>query len=113
MNGVTFSAPSGIQLGTQSGIPQTVDPYSTGTFLISVSVPNSTQPGEYNVSATALFAEICGANTNTGQIGFTLQVIAQEGPIGHGGIQYWWVVIAVILIIASAVVVVLRRRDEN
>ncbi len=119
VTGVTFSAPAGILLGTQSGIPQTVNPYSTGTFLISVSVPNSTQPGEYKVTATAPFTETCGANTNPGEIGFTVQVIAQ---LGSGGPPPWWLafletwwwalVIAIIIVIGGVVIAVKRNQDE-
>ena len=121
IQGVTYYPPasSGIQMVTQSGLPETVQPFSSGIFKISVTISNLTKPGEYNVTATAPISEDCNGNTDPGQIGFTVQVIAQN-IIQTGGPKgwllfletWWWVlVIAAIISVGGAIIAVKRNED--
>ncbi len=122
IQGVTYVPPagSGIQMVTQSGLPQTVQALSSGTFKISVIVSNSTKPGEYNVTATAPISEDCSGNAMPGQTGFTVQVIAQTGSVIQAGgawwilfLETWWWALTIAIIVATGGVVLAVKRDED
>ena len=122
VQGITFTPPSGsgIQISTQSGIPQTVSPQDTGSFQILLELSNSTMPGEYNVTAAGSFIESCNGNSIPGQIGFTAQVIAQLGQVHQSSVSFWlfflegrwWVILMVVIVIASLAIVVKKREED-
>jgi hypothetical protein len=120
---VTFSplVGDGIQIAAVLGVPEVVSPQDTQTFRISISLSNYTVPGQYNLTANAVFDENCGGNSVPGQVGFNAKVIAQLGP-AHQLVtplwlhflnnRLWLILIATVIIIASLVVVVNKREDE-
>lgn len=115
LGAITYNPPSGIQAATLSQQSQTVDPMSSGSFNIHVSVSNSTALGTYKISATAPFTSpVC--SSVSGLISFQITVNVGTTPSSPNPflqfIESWWWVIVIIVLVAGSFYVVKRRRDS-
>ncbi|MGH2637933.1 MAG: hypothetical protein ACRDF4_01385 [Rhabdochlamydiaceae bacterium] len=108
-------------MSTQSGIPHAVQQLNTGTFQIWISLSNLTKPGQDSVTAAVPFTESCNGNPTLGQIGFTVQMIAQMGPVHPNPSpawliffeSHWWVFVVMIILVASGIIVAVKRTQDE
>lgn len=117
---LTFSSPlTDLQIDTTAqSVATSANAGGSNTIPISVDIGKNVPAGEYNVTGQAVISETCGSSTIPGQIGFTLQIVAQnQVKINRFDwltlIEQWWwaIVILAIVVIGGGVVAFLRRGE--
>lgn len=117
LGGITYNPPSGIQVATLPPQSQTVDPLSTGSLNVQISVSNSTSSGTYKIVASAPFTSP-DCSSVSGLIGFTITVNVGKGTPPSSPnpfLQFleswcWLIVILVVLAVAAGLAYIVKER---